>query len=167
MSVGQVGWISRPVVHLDIDVDGVLAAPGWTVRIVPDALQIGGQGSHSSVSRGRYEEVTPKVEHQGRQLDVRIRIALVVGQSRVGGLVAIAARSEVEIDATHQARVVSDSRLLHLCVSLGHGGINSAGGYGTTSGNVTVSVDGLCVEEDVNGSRSSDADLVLRGGDSS
>ena len=42
VKIGEVGAFGEPVVHLGIDVDRVLAAPGRIDRLVPDALQIGG-----------------------------------------------------------------------------------------------------------------------------
>ena len=41
MHLAQVGFFGRPVVHLRIDVDGVLTVPGRVHTVVPDALQIG------------------------------------------------------------------------------------------------------------------------------
>ena len=37
----EVGHLCRPVVHLCVDVDGVLAVPRCEAFLVPDALQIG------------------------------------------------------------------------------------------------------------------------------
>src|SRR6266851_1295353 len=42
---GEVGAIGQPVVHLGVDVDGVLRAPRRIDRVVPDALEIGGEGA--------------------------------------------------------------------------------------------------------------------------
>ena len=38
---GEVARFRRPVVHFSIDVDGVVAAPGWLQMVVPNTLQIG------------------------------------------------------------------------------------------------------------------------------
>ena len=41
MRLGEVGRERRPVVHLRVDVDRVLAAPGRRQAVVPDALEVG------------------------------------------------------------------------------------------------------------------------------
>ena len=40
-ALAQVGGLGRPVVHLGIDVDRVLAAPGRVQAVVPQALERG------------------------------------------------------------------------------------------------------------------------------
>ncbi len=45
MEVGEVGALGEPVVHLGVDVDGVLGAPRRVDGFVPDALQVGGEGA--------------------------------------------------------------------------------------------------------------------------
>lgn len=42
LGLGQVGNTGVPVVHLRVDVDGVLALPGRIEVVVPDALKVGG-----------------------------------------------------------------------------------------------------------------------------
>src|ERR1700704_6122007 len=39
-ALGEIGQLGRPVIHPLVDVDRVLAAPGRSDTIVPDALQI-------------------------------------------------------------------------------------------------------------------------------
>ena len=41
MAFGKIGRFGRPIVHLGVDVDSVLAAPRRLQVIVPQALQIG------------------------------------------------------------------------------------------------------------------------------
>ena len=41
MALREVGRLGRPVVHLRVDVDGVVAAPRRPDLVVPDALQVG------------------------------------------------------------------------------------------------------------------------------
>src|SRR5690349_15663201 len=37
---GEVRFFHEPIIHLSIDVDGVLAAPGRTDRVVPEPLKV-------------------------------------------------------------------------------------------------------------------------------
>ena len=41
MHFRKIGYLGGPVIHLHIDVGGVIAAPWWPQFFVPDALQIG------------------------------------------------------------------------------------------------------------------------------
>ena len=41
MALGKIGRLGRPVVHLGIDVDRVLGAPGRRHGFIPEALKIG------------------------------------------------------------------------------------------------------------------------------
>lgn len=42
VALGEAGKFGWPVVHLDVDVAGVFAVPGWVEGVVPDALEVGG-----------------------------------------------------------------------------------------------------------------------------
>ncbi len=45
VTLGQIGRLGQPVVHLRVDVDRVVGTPGRTHLVVPDALEIGGLGA--------------------------------------------------------------------------------------------------------------------------
>jgi len=56
-----------PVVHLGIDVDGVLAVPRGIPLVVPYTLQI---GRLTSRLRRRYEQITAILEHQSHHIHI-------------------------------------------------------------------------------------------------
>ena len=63
----QIAWLGRPVVHLGVDVDRVLARPGRAHALVPDALQI---GRLPAGPRTADEQVTAELEIERRELRI-------------------------------------------------------------------------------------------------
>ena len=61
-ALGEVAGEGRPVVHLDIDVDGVFRAPGRGGFFVPNALEVGGLGAGAG---GGEEEVASELGVEG------------------------------------------------------------------------------------------------------
>lgn len=51
--LGEIGNIGQPVIHLQIDVDGVFAAPGRKDIFIPNALEIGRLRAGSGTGNGK------------------------------------------------------------------------------------------------------------------
>lgn len=64
VAFGKVGDLGGPVVHFRIDVDGVLAVPGGSERVVPDALEVGGLAAGAA---GGDEQIAPVLKEKGDQ----------------------------------------------------------------------------------------------------
>ena len=67
MQLCEVRAFGEPVVHLGVDVDGVLRAPGRVDRLVPDALQI---CSERAGARAGDEHVATELEVDRQQMKV-------------------------------------------------------------------------------------------------
>ena len=67
MQFGEVGQLGRPVVHLRIDVGGVIAAPGCLHPGIPDSLQVGGLAAGL---RAADQQVAAKLEVRRHQRGV-------------------------------------------------------------------------------------------------
>ena len=67
VALGEVGHLHRPVVHLGVDVDGLLAVPGRLELIVPDPLQVGRLAARPAAGD---QQVAAELEVEGRQLRV-------------------------------------------------------------------------------------------------
>lgn len=100
---GEVGGICKPIVHLGVDVDCVLASPDFSVSacfirqnlvdkprrvvfVVPNALQVcrNAKSRATDVARGRHQQVTTEVKHEGNEFVVCARILFVIYNSQVG-----------------------------------------------------------------------------------
>ena len=64
VALGEVGHLGGPVVHLGVDVDRIVAAPGRTHRLVPDALQVGRLAAGPGAGD---QQIAAEVEQQRRQ----------------------------------------------------------------------------------------------------
>ena len=67
MTLGQAGQFCRPVVHLRIDIDRVLAVPRRALLIVPQPLQVRGLGARSAAGN---HEITSILKEQCCKLRV-------------------------------------------------------------------------------------------------
>lgn len=67
-TLGEPHGLGRPVVHLQVDIEGVVVPPGRGDALVPDALQVGG---HRPRPARREQEIPPKIELQRHQVRVR------------------------------------------------------------------------------------------------
>src|SRR5271157_168318 len=63
----KIARFCRPVIHLDVNVHGVIRRPWWTKQIIPNALQI---RRLPAWTRTRDEQVSPVLEIQGGQLGI-------------------------------------------------------------------------------------------------
>ena len=81
VALGEVAHLHRPVVHLRVDIDGVLAVPGGLKLAVPHALEVGGQRARPAGGDG---QIAAKGEVQGHQPQVLLPV-LDAGQARIGG----------------------------------------------------------------------------------
>ena len=82
LALTQIGGQRRPIVHLGVDVDGVIAAPRRSRIVVPYPLQVGRLGARL---RRRNQQIATHVVEQrqqsdiiGRSLDRRMRICVAV-----------------------------------------------------------------------------------------
>ena len=121
VEVGQVGAVGQPVVHLSVDIDGVLGAPGRIDGIVPDALQVGGEGSGA---RAGDEHVAAVLKVDGEKVDVFAAVfdvldALVGGGGDVG--VFFSGGKEGDFGAAEEALVVGDVAATEVGVGAGAG----------------------------------------------
>ena len=62
MALPEAGQIRGPIVHLQIDVRVVVAAPWWCCGDIPDPLKVCRQ---ASVAGRRDQQVTPELENEG------------------------------------------------------------------------------------------------------
>jgi hypothetical protein len=101
--LGQVGRERRPVVHLGVDIDGVLAAPRRGHAFVPDALQI---CRLRPGPRAGNEQIAPVLEIERRKTGV------VAGAEPAHALVGRHALrgSEIEGDAIEELSIVAKVR---------------------------------------------------------
>src|SRR5579875_450186 len=67
MKVGEVSALGKPVVHLRVDVDGVLRSPRRIDRLVPDALKIRGKRTRA---RAGDEQVSAELKVDRQQMDI-------------------------------------------------------------------------------------------------
>ncbi len=96
-TLGKICRLSRPVIHLGVDVDGVLAFPRWGHAFVPDTLQI---CRLAAGPRAADKQVSSELEIKCRKLWVigLFRIA----DSLIGRKFRHSRRSEVQLNSTKQ-----------------------------------------------------------------
>ena len=112
---GEVRHLGGPVIHLEVDVDRVFAAPCRRTIAVPDALQIGGLGTRAA---GTEEQVPPELEIERRQCWI-VGPGLDRLQPLVGGLLIGVSTTKIERHAVHHAlkvlhMPVAESFVIHL-----------------------------------------------------
>ena len=78
MTFGEVGYLSRPVVHLYVYVAVIITFPWRIVHVVPQSLQI---GWHRAAARRAYHQIVAILETE----HVEIVIVFVIAQQLVGG----------------------------------------------------------------------------------
>ncbi len=98
VALGQIADFRRPVVHLGVDVDGVLAAPVRNDRFVPNALEVGGLAAGPAAGG---QDIAPELEAQGLQVDVVLAFAHRL-DPLVGGLVIHRPVADVQMHPAHQ-----------------------------------------------------------------
>lgn len=110
----KIGNASMPVIHLRVDVDGVLALP-WRIEVViPNALKISREGFRASVSRRCREQMTSVIKHQCHKLGIRIGILLEIAQpSGCRLLTSTSRRSEVQLYTAHESTEIFDTGVSH------------------------------------------------------
>ena len=75
MKLGEIGHLSGPQIHLQIDIQMIIPIPRRMDRITPQPLQV--RGKQSGACRGD-QQITPELKVQGRQS----RIVFILGESR-------------------------------------------------------------------------------------
>ena len=84
---GQIGVESRPIVHLYVDVVGIVTVPGGQLVLVPYALQSGWESTFAGTADKQITSVMKKQLFQ-----IRILLSgLVCSQQAVGGKIAFGA----------------------------------------------------------------------------
>ncbi len=106
MALGQVRRLGRPVVHLGVDVDGVVAAPRRTQVRIPDALQVGRRPSGA----GRADEQVSAVLVVERLEPGIDRAGGVLAQPPIGRERVLRPAAEIQRDAAEQRSIVGDVR---------------------------------------------------------
>ncbi len=109
----KIGNLGGPVIHLGIDVDGVLAVPGRGKLIVPEALE---RRSHRAGAAARDQQVAAELKiESGKRRVVRSALqAFICGE--IGGGTA-----KLEVDAPEQSLVIRDVRGAKFGVGLSRG----------------------------------------------
>ena len=98
LALGKVGFFHRPIIHLGVDVVGILAVPGRIIRLVPQALQVGRLAAGAA---GGDHQVTAELEQQRHQLWIAAGgegADAFIGGKRGGGR-----RAQVQRHAVEQA----------------------------------------------------------------
>ena len=102
VALGEVRHLGGPVVHLGVDVDRVLAAPGGVHVVVPEALEVRGLGARPGAGD---QQVAPVLE-VGRGEPGVARSLAHGRETLVRGHRVPFRRAEVEADATEERAVV-------------------------------------------------------------
>src|ERR1700752_4016050 len=92
MQFCEIRAFGEPVVHLGINVDRVLRAPGWVDRLVPDALQICGERAGA---RTRDKNVATELEVDRQEMNV-LAAGLDRGDALVCGNCCLGVRTEAD-----------------------------------------------------------------------
>ena len=117
VALGEVRHLGGPHVHLGIDVDRPVAAPGGAHLVVPDPLEIGGLAARPGAGDQEVAAVLEVERHQPRIVGPELPHALVGGQPpRLVGR-----RSQVQRHAVEQALMVGDVILQEGLVRLPRG----------------------------------------------
>ena len=115
----QVAHFGRPVVHLQVDIGGVLAVPRRSHEFVPDALEIGRHGSRTAAA---HQQVAAELEVQRRKAGVLLAF-LEAGETFVGGKVldsGIAGRRrQHHLHAAEELLVIGEVRGFQRVIRLG------------------------------------------------
>ena len=82
VAVGKILYLSAPVVHLGVDVDGVFSAPGRPHILVPYALQVKGKCSRTGAC---YHKIAGEIEVEGNKLVVLCVVFLNGVKAFIGG----------------------------------------------------------------------------------
>ena len=108
-TLGEVGHLGRPVVHLRVDVGRVLRIPHGIHVLVPDPLQVG--RLRARTRRGD-QHIAPELEQQRRE--GRVVGAVEFLQPFVGGKRGVGRRAEVDAHAPEEALVLGGVRRLEI-----------------------------------------------------
>ena len=110
----QVADLGGPVVHLGVDVDSVLAAPGRKHLLIPYTLQVGRLAAGAAAGE---QNVTAELKHQS--LQVRIASSRFhSGEPLVNGLVVLRRVANLQMNATHQSAEIRLMSAAKACVVL-------------------------------------------------
>ena len=99
---GEIADFGGPIVHLDVDVEVIIAVPGSLEMLVPEALEVRRQGAGA---RASHQKVASELKVKGRELRIRRPIPQ-RGQALVGGQGRGGARAEAQSDPAEVMLVV-------------------------------------------------------------
>ncbi len=160
--LGEVGDFGEPVVHLEVDVAVVVGGPGRGGRVVPDALEVGGQRAGS---RGGDQQVAAVLEEERLQGPVRGAGSTGVGAQQLVGRQVGQLLTDVEGDSVEQGAVVVHVSVADALVRGGRRGVDGGRDVRvrvlTAVGGKGVRVVGACREEEPRAVRSGDGDAAV------
>ena len=104
---GKIGRIDRPVVHLQVDIDVIVAVPRRFYSFRPEALQIGGQAAGPGTAD---QQVAAELEIKRGQLRI-VLSALDRLKTLVGGPIGGIGAAQIQIDAAEKFLVIGQVRL--------------------------------------------------------
>ena len=110
------GGLHRPVVHLRVDVDGVVGAPRGAQVLVPNALEVGGLGAGPGAGDNQIAAV---LVQQGVALGVHVLVP--AGQALHGGHVVLVGAK------VHRHPVEVGLVVLHVALAQGFKALGSGG----------------------------------------
>src|ERR1041385_5784132 len=67
LTLGEICYFRRPIIHLDVDVGVVIRMPRWIVAVIPQPLEIGGQPSGTGAGN---EQVTTILKEKLLELGI-------------------------------------------------------------------------------------------------
>ena len=98
VALGEVCHLGRPVVHLGVDVDRVLAAPGGRDRLIPDALEVGRLSAGAAAGD---QEIAAELEAEGFQVGIGGTVADGL-EPLIGGRIVPEVVTDLQMHAAHQ-----------------------------------------------------------------
>ena len=101
VQLGQVGHLGRPVVHLHVDVEVVVRAPGRRQLLVPQPLQVGGQLARAASCPSAGSAPSGNTGPASARSSLPARTAS--RRRSIGGGASGAARPQLELDPPEQA----------------------------------------------------------------
>ena len=125
--VGKIADLGGPVVHFRVDVDGVFAAPGGTVFLVPQALQGGGPAAGTAAGG---HQVPAKGEQVAAQAQIVFSLLHPFQPDIVGQLLKFRIRRQLQGAALHNGHKVCQMLGKKGIITLGFRSIQATDGIG-------------------------------------
>ncbi len=161
VALGEVRHLGRPVVHLGVDVDRVLAAPGWRDRLIPDALEVGGLSAGAAAGD---QEIAAELEAEGLQVGIGGTAADGL-EPLIGGRIVAGIVADLQMHAAHQREdIVAVATAQGVVIRAGDPGEDPlAGGAGVGGDVAVVDIAGGGGDQEGDGVGSLDVHALLAG----